>query len=229
MNLTRRSFLHAGTLAGAGLLLGRRPVSAAEPAPAATPDLWAAFKNRRSVRRFKPDVVPEADLRRILDAARLAPTSGNQQPWKFLVVRDPVKIAALKSACLEGTLARIAADTTLTGEQKKQRADRIRTTYEGYLSAPVHIVVLTDNQSTYPDYNHWDGPMAAAYLMLAARALGYGTVFLTDSIPDEITRKVLGIPARYTRVCITPLGVPVEWPVSPKKRSLDDFIAYESL
>ena len=94
---------------------------------------------------------------------------------------------------------------------------------------PNLIVILTDDQSTYPDYNHWDGPMAAGYLMLAARALGYGTVFITDAISDAITKKVLNIPDRYTRVCITPLGVPVEWPQSPPKKPLEDFIAWETL
>jgi len=54
--------------------------------------------------------------------------------------------------------------------------------------------------------------MAAGFLMLAARALGYGTVFITDAIPDQVTKEVLRIPDRYTRVCITPLGIPVEWP-----------------
>jgi nitroreductase len=192
-------------------------------------DIWDVFKTRRSVRKFKPDPVPETDLRRILDAARLAPTSGNQQPWKFLVVRDPAKIAALKNACIERALGRVDPNKPLSGDEKKQRETRIRNAFDGYLSAPVHIVVLTDNQSTYPDYNHWDGPMAAGYLMLAARALGYGTVFITDSVPDEITKQVLNIPDRYTRVCLTPLGVPVEWPQPPKKKPLEDFIAYETL
>jgi nitroreductase len=71
--------------------------------------------------------------------------------------------------------------------------------------------------------------MAAGYLMLAARALGYGTVFITDSVPDEITKKVLNIPDRYTRVCFTPLGVPIEWPPASKKKPLEDLVAYESL
>lgn len=227
MKTTRRSFLQASALAGAGLLFARaRAADAGAPPPG---DIWDAFKNRRSVRRFKPDAVPEADLRRMLDAARLAPTSGNQQPWKFLVVRDPAKIAALKTACIERVLGRNDPDKPLSAEQKQQRETRARKTYDGYLSAPVYIVVLTDNQSTYPDYNHWDGPMAAGYLMLAARALGYGTVFLTDSIPDEITRKVLNIPERYTRVCLTPVGIPAEWPAAPAKKPLDDFIAFETL
>jgi nitroreductase len=71
--------------------------------------------------------------------------------------------------------------------------------------------------------------MAAGFLMLAARALGYGTVFITDAIPDQVTKEVLRIPDRYTRVCITPLGIPVEWPDSPPKRKLEEFIAYDTL
>ena len=228
MNTSRRNFLSSSALVGAGLLLGSR---AAAVETTATPpmDIWDTFKNRRSVRRFKPDPVPEADLRRILDAARLAPTSGNQQPWKFLVVRDPAKIAALKKACVERWLGQVDPNKPLSEDEKKQRETRVRSAFDGYFSAPAYIVVLTDNQSSYPDYNHWDGPMAAGYLMLAARALGYGTVFITDSVPDEISRKVLNIPDRYTRVCFTPLGVPVEWPAASKKKPLEDFIANENL
>ena len=235
----RRAFLQTCALAGTGLVLASR-LNAASPAAAkpavadttvasASGDIWEAFQTRRSVRKFKPDAVPEADLRRILDAARSAPTSGNQQPWKFLVVRDPAKIAALKNACIERMLGRDDPKKPLSEEQKKQRETRIRTSFDGYFSAPVYIVVLTDNQSSYPDYNHWDGPMAAGYLMLAARALGYGTVFITDSVPNEVSKKILHIPDRYTRVCFTPLGVPVEWPQSRAKKPLEDFIAWETL
>lgn len=229
MKTPRRTFLQTSALAAASLLLSHRPASATEPAAAPAPDLWDTFRHRRSVRRFKPDPVPAADLRRILDAARTAPSSGNQQPWKFLVVSDPAKRAALKGACIEGALRRGDAGATLSDDEKQQRLARAERAFAGYFSAPTQIVVLTDNQSTYPDYNHWDGPLAAGYLMLAARALGYGTVFITDAIPDAVTKKVLAIPDRYTRVCITPLGVPVEWPASPAKKPLDDFIALESL
>ena len=229
MHTSRRTFLSSGALVGASLLLGRRAAAATESTATPPMDIWDAFKNRRSVRRFKPDPVPEADLRRILDAARLAPTSGNQQPWKFLVVRDPAKIAALKKACVERWLGQTDPNKPPSEAEKKQRETQIRNAFDGYFSAPAYIVVLTDNQSSYPDYNHWDGPMAAGYLMLAARALGYGTVFITDSVPDEISRKVLNIPDRYTRVCFTPLGVPVEWPAASKKKPLEDFIAYETL
>jgi nitroreductase len=244
----RRTFFKQGAILGGGLLLlGQKaqpsraaqnetnpagaPVSsgmATQNPPASEANVWEVFKHRRSVRKYRPDAVPEKDIVKIIDAARLAPTSGNQQPWKFLVVRDKDKIARMKEACVKEALARFDQHETKT-ESREQFENKYRNRLDGYFSAPVYIVVLTDNQSQYPDYNHWDGPLAAGYLMLAARALGYGTVHITDVIPDKVTGTVLGIPDRYTRVCITPLGIPVEWPDSPAKKKLEDFIAYESL
>lgn len=52
-------------------------------------DLMDVIEQRRSVRRYKPDLVPEAVLTQVLEAARLAPSGGNRQPWHFIVVRDP--------------------------------------------------------------------------------------------------------------------------------------------
>jgi nitroreductase len=190
------------------------------------PNIWDVFMNRRSVREFKPDSVPEADIIKIINAARMAPTSGNQQPWKFLVIRDKSKINQMMEKCIADIMLRYdpANKQKITKENYEKM---VRMRMGNYFSAPVYIVVLTDNNSIYPDYNHWDGPLAAGYLMLAARALGYGTVFITDAIPDNVTKEVLQIPDRYTRVCITPLGIPVEWPETPPKKNLNDFIVYE--
>jgi nitroreductase len=185
-------------------------------------NIWDVFKNRRSVRKFKPDSIPQADILKIINAARMAPTSGNQQPWKFLIIKDKNKINQLKEACITNSLARFSND------EKQKNTEGIRNVFNNYFSAPVYIVVLTSNNSMYPDYNHWDGPLAAGYLMLAARALGYGTVFITDAIPDAITKSVLNIPDSFTRVCITPLGIPFEWPDSPPKKNLEEFILYEN-
>jgi nitroreductase len=193
------------------------------------PDIWDVIHNRRSVRKFKSDEVPESDILKIIDAARMAPTSGNQQPWKFLVIRDRAIITGLMEACVKQSLTRYDANPG-TNETRAKFEERIRASLStGYFSAPVFIVVLTDNNSTYPDYNHWDGPLAAGYLMLAARALGYGTVFITDAIPENITKEVLQIPDNYTRVCITPLGVPFEWPATPPKKELNGMISFDKL
>ena len=189
---------------------------------------WDVVKNRRSVRKFKPDPVPDEHIKKIVDAARMAPTSGNQQPWKFLVVKEKEKIESLKNECLNSIKTYFTENKKLTGDELKDQLNKAeKRLVEGYLSAPVFIVVLTDNQSKYPDYNSHDGPLAAGYLMLAARALGYGTVYITDAISVKASSTAFGIPDQYTRVCITPLGIPVEWPTK-KKKELDEFIVNES-
>lgn len=230
---SRRSFLRSAALVGATALVSRaHGATEAAPAPEPAPtDFWEIVHSRRSVRRYKSDApVPEEHVTKILDAARMSATSGNQQPWKFLVVRSPAKIRELKEACIAQTMEQFAQHPEYFGGRTKEVVlERATATYDGYLSAPVYVLILTDNRSKYPDYNHYDGPLAATTLMLAARALGYGTVFLTDSIDDSITKKVFQIPDYYTRVCLTPIGVPVEWPTAPKKKPLEDFIAYESL
>ncbi len=190
-------------------------------------DIWDIFKSRRSVRKYTSDSIPEADIQKIIDAARMAPSSGNQQPWKFLVIRDKNKINRMKESCIQLSLKRYETNAQ-KGLTKEQFEEKVRANFDNYFSAPVYIVVLTDNASMYPEYNHWDGPMAAGYLMLAARALGYGTVFITDSVPESVTKDVLGIPDTYSRVCFTPLGIPVEWPQSPSKKKLEEFIIYNN-
>ena len=129
----------------------------------------------------------------------------------------------MKASCLARVEPRLKE--LPAAERDSRRAD-IQHRMDGYFSAPVYVVVLTDSQSAYPSYNHHDGPLAAGYLMLAARALGYGTVYITDAIPDEVTREVLAIPARYERVCITPIGIPDAWPcllyTSARRADLED-------
>ena len=141
------------------------------------------------------------------------------------MIRDRALIDQIKETCIS---ASVEARRARMGEVTEETVAAITESYEGYLSAPVYVVVLTDNESRYPTYNHWDGPLAAGYLMLAARALGYGTVFITDSIPPAVTKEVLNIPDRYTRVCITPVGVPEVWPESPEKKVLEELIVRDS-
>lgn len=227
--MNRRNSLKAGATLLAGLTVA--PVFGATGKYLKSThenSFWEVIKNRRSVRAFKPDPVPEEDIRKIIDAARMAPTSGNQQPWKFLVIRDKNKIDALKKAKLKETEAYFKESKVLTADEMKSQLKQAEEQLtNSYLSAPAYIVVLTDNNSRYASYNHWDGPLAAGYMMLAARALGYGTVFISDSFSEELTKKVFNIPDGYTRVCFSPIGIPVEWPEKEKK-PLDGFIVNEN-
>jgi nitroreductase len=211
-----------------GMVSPDRSVQSNEVVGKPEPNIWDVFQKRRSVRAFRSDSIPQKDIIRIINAARMAPTSGNQQPWKFLIIRDKKVINQMMEACVNEAITRF--DPLNTKETREQYTAKVRDRLaKGYFSAPVFIVILTDNFSTYPDYNHWDGPLAAGYLMLAARALGYGTVFITDAISEKVTTDVLMIPDKYTRVCITPLGVPVEWPATPQKKDLKEFIVFDKL
>jgi len=215
-----------------------RPTSpAVAPAGPAAPEaytpeqqyLFEIFKTRRSVRKYLPTPVPEAHLRQILDIARTAPTSGNQQPWKFLVVRDRAKLDRLREATAEHYAALFKQQKNPTETELADYRQKILELNKPYLAAPVFVVVLTDTRSQYPTYNRFDGPMAAVCLFVAARALGYGTVFCTDSFPFEVVKQVFAIPDHYEVVCSTPLGVPDGWPAAKEKKPLESMVAYEIL
>jgi 5,6-dimethylbenzimidazole synthase len=189
--------------------------------------LFDIFKSRRSVRQFKSTPIPEEHIKKILDIARLAPTSGNQQPWKFLVVQDREKINRLQEERVSAAIERMKQNGMTDPEQLDSMRLRFNNRIEGYLSAPVHVVVLVDSNSNYPSYNIYDGTLAAGYLMIAARALDFGTVFTTDSFPEDIVRKVYDIPDNFGQICYIPIGVPDSWPEPPQKKSLDEFAVFE--
>lgn len=196
--------------------------------------LLDAFSKRQTVRRYKSDPVPDEHLNKILDAARRGPTCANQQPFKFLVVRDQAKIQQMKEKTLAMLNSRFdkAIAEAKEGEKEqieKQRAINTRFT-SGYFTAPVYVAILIDKESSCSGYAiAHDGPIAAGYMMVAARAFGYGTAYLTDGIPESVLRDVLKIPAKYHRTCVTPIGVPDGWPEQVHKRPLKDIVAYETL
>jgi nitroreductase/ketosteroid isomerase-like protein len=190
--------------------------------------VFETIKNRRTVRKFKPQPVPREHLLRILDAARFAATAGNQQPWKFLVVQDRRKLEALKEAALSWALKKQEEKGELSQNLRNEISRKLRATLENVLSAPIYVAVLVDSRSDYPDYNICDGALAMGNLMIAARALGYGTGFFTSFFPEAKMKEFFAIPDRYGLVCFTPIGVPEEWPSAPAKKSLDDLVIFES-
>jgi nitroreductase len=203
----RRHFLKAGLVGSAGLLSSSFIPGA--NAAQAHPDLFATFKTRRSVRKFKPTPVPDEHIRQILEAANYAPCPRNRQAWKFVVIKDRAILDQIRDECIE-----------MGGEQSKQY-------FTDYLSAPVYVVVLADTKTRNPVNDVTAGALAAENLMLAARALGYGSVFCVNSIPEDLTKKMLNIPDNYKRVCITPIGVPDEWPETPPKKDIKEAIVYD--
>jgi nicotinate-nucleotide--dimethylbenzimidazole phosphoribosyltransferase len=191
--------------------------------------LFRIFETRRSVRDFKSTPIPDEHILKILDIAHTAPTSGNQQPWKFLVIRDREKLGRLKEESVSFILGKMGQRRELSAEDLEEKRGSLRNVLDKYLSAPVYIVVLVDSNSQYPDYNRYDGSLAAGYLFIAARALGYGTVFCTDTFPFDVVKRVFEVPDHYEVICSTPVGIPVSWPEPPPKKHLDELVVFETL
>ncbi len=190
--------------------------------------LFETIQNRRTVRKFKPTPIPREHILKILDAARMAPTAGNQQPWKFLVVQNRDKLAELQKDALSWYLDLYHRRIKPTEEDLSKVRESVKKTLQNVLSAPVYIAVLVDSSAKYPDYILYDGTLAAGNLMIAARALGYGTGFFTSFFPEDKMKKFFNIPDQYKLICLTPVGIPEEWPQPPSKKKLEEVVIFES-
>lgn len=190
--------------------------------------LFDTIKQRRTVREFESTPVPREHLLKILDAARFAPTAGNQQPWKFLVIQDREKLNRLKREACLWYLERNKSTKNPEPKEIESLQAKIQATLENVLSAPVYVAVLVDSQEKYPEYIVIDGTLAAGYLMIAARALGYGTGFYTSFFPEDKMKKFFNIPDNFKLICFTPIGIPEKWPETPAKKKLENLVIFES-
>ena len=149
-------------------------------------DFYEVIRTRRSIRSYKPDPIPEEVLTRVLDAARIAPSGSNRQPWKFIVVKD---------------------------EELKRRIAKACHSQMFIAEAPVVIVAcgynIHYNRGEYMgDFSMLvDVSIAFTHLILAARAEGLGTCWI-GSFNNEEIKRILSIPEEVNVVAITPLGYP---------------------
>lgn len=113
------------------------------------PDLHAFLRNRRSIRRFKPEPVPASVLTAILKTATYAPSAHNRQPWRFAVVTDSFIKENLADKMGEEFQRELEADK-LSTQEINQRTTISR---ERILSAPVVIILCVDmsDMDSYPD------------------------------------------------------------------------------
>ena len=107
-------------------------------------DFFEVVHTQRSIRKFKPDPVPDEAIWKMIDAAIRAPSGGNTQPWMFLVIRDPEKRKALADAVREGVgdleKALEAAEQLPTESQRRMRRSSV-TFRSDVASAPVLILI----------------------------------------------------------------------------------------
>ena len=144
---------------------------------------------RRSVRKYTKDPVSEAQVTALLRAAMAAPSAGNQQPWQFVVVRDPAVLEVIAGANPYGGMAR---------------------------EAPVVIVICGDlSREERPGFWVQDCAAATENLLLAAHAAGLGAVWCGTYPREERMRPikaVLQLPEHVIPFSVVPIGYPAERP-----------------
>ncbi|HHY76605.1 MAG TPA: nitroreductase [Firmicutes bacterium] len=158
-------------------------------------DVFEAIANRRSIRAYKNEPVPADALDKILEAARIAPSAGNRQEYKFIVVTDEATRKALVPAC---------NNQTFVGD------------------AGAVIVGCATNPERR--YHAVDVAIAIDHMTLAAHALGLGTCWI-GAFSEEKVKELLGIPAEVKVVALLPVGIPArEGVVRPRKSKEELFV-----
>ena len=146
-------------------------------------DVLETITVRRSIRKYKPEPIPETHLGLILEAARLAPSASNRQPWRFIIVQDNNR---------KTQLARAASDQT-------------------FLKDAGAIIVATADPQVSAKWHDKDAMIAIEHMVLAATSLGYGTCWIGSFDSDKI-KTLLKIPNETNIIALLPIGTPDEKP-----------------
>jgi len=171
-------------------------------------DVFEAIQGRRSIRRFKSDRINEDDLKKILDAGRLAPSAGNCQPLELVVVKDER---------IKRELANAAFGQNFVAE------------------APVVIVVCANITRTSSRYGRrgtelyciQDTAASTQNILLAAHSLGYGTCWV-GAFDESAAARAIKAPSQVRPVAIIPVGKPAEKPLPAQKLPLSKVVHQDS-
>lgn len=192
------------------------------------------FAWRRDVRRFAPDPIGEATLERLIAAACLAPSVGLSQPWRFVLVDDPARRAAIVDNFQRANREALAAQAV--GDQ----AAYARLKLAGLTEAPRHLAVFADEapdqgrglgRRTMPETLRYSVVAAVCNLWLAARAEGIGVGWVSILDPRAAAAS-LEAPESWTLVGYFCLGYPLAEDDTPeleregweRRRPVSDFI-----
>ena len=175
-----------------------------------------AIKTRRSIRHYKLDPLGEEQINAVLEAARWAPSWGNTQCWRFIVVKDEEKKAKL-------------AETLTSWNPARARLS--------VKKAPVVIAACAElGQSGFEegipstdkgDWYMFDVALAMQNLALAAHSFGLGTVHV-GAFDAQEAAKILNVPQGVTVVEMMPLGYPEREGKAPSRKELSELVFHES-
>jgi nitroreductase len=176
-------------------------------------DLIDAIKGRRSIRKYKPDPVPEETLQIVLEAVRLAPSWANTQCCEVIVVKDS-KVKSQLATALPNTNPALSSVTEAPIVLVLCGIKGISGFYKG------------QPRTEKGDWLMFDIGLAMQNLCLAAHGLGLGTV-VVGNFNHQKAAEILGVPQSVEVVAMTPLGYPVSAGGAPKRKEISEFVFYE--
>lgn len=175
--------------------------------------LMELLRQRSSCRKYKNKQVSDSAIGNCLEAARLAPSACNKQPWRFIIVRNTEK---LKKICNEGLLPGIPMP---------------------WLNDAPVIVVLCSKISIFThkiapilsgvDYSMLDIGIAGEHFVLAAEAQGLGTCWI-GWFKEKKIKNLLNIPKNIKILSLISLGYPENVSDSPPKKSIEEITNWEN-
>ncbi len=199
-------------------------------------DVSEAIKKRRSIRKFKPDSIPEEKISLLLESARLAPSGTNTQPWRFIVVKDDDTKKKLQGAAHnQRHIGRAPVIIACCADLKafKEFPERVDELIEsGALpegTKEVFVPFLKKGMDTVTK----DALMVAAaanvaiaveHIVLQAVEIGLGTCWVRW-YKDNKVKEILDIPDHIEVMALLPVGIPDEDP-APRPRFDIDKITY---
>lgn len=179
-------------------------------------DLLEAIKKRRSVREYTEEPVDDAVLRELIEAAVQAPSAINKQPWIFVVVKDPARLAEIsrraKSHLLKASLGAPAHHF------REMLSDP---EFDIFYEAPALVVIAAADPT---DWAVEDCALAAENFMLAACAKGLGTCwigFAQNWLATPEGKAALGLPAPYAPIAPIVVGHPRRRPPPVPRKTPD--------
>ena len=200
-------------------------------------DIWEVMFTQRAIRYWVEEPVSRELIERVIEAASKAPSGSNHQPWMFVVAdRDPVKTSlaeALRDYYEEGPLKTLVESSQKT-EDSSQRLmmSGAENFFTNLRTAPAIIIpCLYKLSSPTSEMNTLIAGssiyLAVQNMLLAARALGLGTLMTTShSLIEEVIRDVCKIPDDAQPAALIPIGFPAVKFGPTKRKPVRDIIAW---
>ena len=170
-------------------------------------DFWQVIEERHSVREFDAGRdVPPAMVQRILEAAILAPSGGNCQPWRFVVIRGKQAKDLLAEAAYGQSFVADAPVVIVVCADPARSAGR-------YGSRGVQLYCLQDTAA------------ATEHILLAVTALGLGACWV-GAFDEKAASQALGLPANLRPVVMVPIGYPIAHHHRASRRRLTEVVTF---